>query len=69
MQDSAHMLGFDDERWNHLAGGYKILSTRLLPCENLRANWTPQPLGKSWGRSCITKGTLETHPMLLYRNL
>jgi hypothetical protein len=24
MVDSAPMLGFDDERWNHLTGGYKI---------------------------------------------
>jgi hypothetical protein len=24
MVDSARMLSFDDERWNHLTGGYKI---------------------------------------------
>jgi hypothetical protein len=58
MQDSVRVLGFDPERWNHLPGGYEILSIRLLPCENLRANRaTPAAWQEMWEELHHPRGT------------
>ena len=45
MVDSAHMLSFDDERWNHLQGGYK---TPFDPRPSLRKLESQQDTATAW---------------------
>ena len=45
MVDSARMLSFDDERWNHLKGGYK---TPFDPRPSLRKLETQQDTATAW---------------------
>ena len=44
--DSARMLNFDDERWHHLAGGYK---TPFDPRPSLRKLESQQDTAAAWG--------------------
>jgi len=45
MVDSARMLSFDDERWNHLTGGYK---TPFDPRPPLRKLESQQGIADAW---------------------
>lgn len=45
MVDSARMLNFDDERWNHLTGGYK---TPFDPRPPLRKLESQQGIADAW---------------------
>src|SRR6202049_1332337 len=45
MVDSARMLSFDDERWNHLKGGYK---TPFDPHPSLRKLESQQDTATAW---------------------
>ena len=69
MLDSARMISFDDERWNHLTGGYKNPFDPRPSLQKLDSHRNTATAGKNCGRSCTTKATLGTPHMRLYRNL
>jgi hypothetical protein len=64
MVDCARMLSFDDERWNHLKGGYK---TPFDPRPSLRKLESQQDAATAW-QELWEEGTLGTHHTPLYRN-
>jgi len=62
------MLSFDNERWNHLTGGYK---TSFDPRPSLRKLEAQQDTAAAWEElweELTTKGTLATHHTPLCRN-
>jgi hypothetical protein len=63
------MLGWDDERWNSLKGGYRRPSDPRPLLRRLEYGTDLKASGMNSGGNSIIKAKSETHPTLVFRIL